>query len=77
MVAALQGKLEALPFLKTPGKAAHAAHVMEETIQGLMSLGYRELAARHAAQSASSALGASARPPDLIREALRHLSGIS
>lgn len=74
MVAALQGKLDAVPVLRAAGGAAGVS-AFEETVQGLVSLGYKEPAARQAAQSARSALGSAAPAQDLIRESLRHLSG--
>lgn len=70
----LQDKLEALP-LGGGRSAVSGGSAFEETIAGLLALGYKEAAARGAAQSARSALGGGATPQDLIREALRHLSG--
>ena len=47
---------------------------LEEAVAGLIALGYREPAARAAAQTAQSG-GAGGAAQDLIRESLRHLSG--
>jgi Holliday junction resolvasome RuvABC DNA-binding subunit len=74
IAAALQGKLEALPLGRGPALGRAAASV-DETIQGLVSLGYRDASARDAAQKALAALGGAADSRQLIREALRHLSG--
>jgi holliday junction DNA helicase RuvA len=76
IVSGLQDKLDAVPLPR--GKAgAPASSAFEETVQGLLSLGYRDAAAREAAQSARAVLGADATSQSLIREALRHLSGRS
>lgn len=73
----LQDKLEALPLGRGAGghPSVLGGSAFEETIAGLLALGYKEMSARGAAQSARSALGGGATSQDLIREALRHLSG--
>ncbi len=75
IVNALQGKMEAAPFLKAGRAARGTDSSFEDAVQGLVSLGYRETSAREAAQSARGALGAGASSQDMIREALRYLSG--
>lgn len=71
LVAALHGKLDAVPASDRPARGSSA---LEEAVAGLIALGYREPAARAAAQTAQSG-GAGGAAQDLIRESLRHLSG--
>jgi holliday junction DNA helicase RuvA len=75
IAAGLHGKLEAVPAGKPlrPGESRSSA--FEETIQGLLSLGYRDAVARQAAQAARASLGETVSAEALIREALRQLSG--
>ncbi|HRY29464.1 MAG TPA: OB-fold domain-containing protein [Elusimicrobiota bacterium] len=74
MVAGLDGKMESLPISRGAGPAGMASS-FDETIQALVALGYKEPAARQAAQTARAAVGSEAAAKDLVREALRHLSG--
>ncbi|HND63504.1 MAG TPA: OB-fold domain-containing protein [Elusimicrobiota bacterium] len=71
LVAALHGKLDAAPAAGSPVRGSSA---LEEAVAGLIALGYREPAARAAAQTAQLG-GAGGAAQDLIRESLRHLSG--
>jgi Holliday junction DNA helicase RuvA len=75
IVSGLDGKLDAVSVARVPAGAAAGGSAFEETVAGLLTLGYKEQAARQAAQSARSALGAEAASQALIREALRFLSG--
>ncbi len=76
IVAGLQGKMDAFPSSPGAGRERSAAMTsLDEAIQALVSLGYRESDARDAAQSARKALGADASAEPLIRDALRRLSG--
>jgi Holliday junction DNA helicase RuvA len=76
MTAALQGKLDGL-ILAGPAASRDSSTAYEEAVAGLVSLGYREPAARQAAQAARDALGPRATSQDVLRESLRHLSGRS
>lgn len=74
LVAALQGKMEALAV--SGGSALpESTSAFEEAMAGLVSLGYREPAARHAAQSARDSLGGRPSSQDILRESLRYLAG--
>ena len=74
LVAALQGKMEALSV--SGGSApTESTSAFEESVAGLVSLGYREQAARQAAQSARDALGGSTASQDILRESLKYLAG--
>lgn len=72
LVAALHGKLDGLT---TDGPSLAGGGELEEAVAGLVALGYREPAARAAAQAARDVLGTSGSAQTLIRESLRHLSG--
>jgi Holliday junction DNA helicase RuvA len=74
LVAALQGKMESLSL---PGGSPETepSSAFEEAVAGLVSLGYREPAARQAAQSARDTLGGRPTSQDILRESLRHLAG--
>ncbi len=76
-VTGLNGKLETAASTDGAGVQGKggASSSLEEAIQGLVSLGYKESVARQAAQSAKSSLGDSSSSENLIRESLRHLSG--
>ncbi|MBP9699516.1 MAG: hypothetical protein KBD85_05810 [Elusimicrobia bacterium] len=76
LVAALQGKMESLSVSAGPGETAPSM-AFEEAVAGLVALGYRESAARQAAQSARDVLGSAATAQDVLRESLRHLAGRS
>lgn len=76
LVAALQGKMESLSVSAGPGETALST-AFEEAVAGLVALGYRESAARQAAQSARDVLGSAANAQDVLRESLRHLAGRS
>lgn len=74
LVAALQGKMEALAV--SGGSALpESTSAFEEAMAGLVSLGYREPAARQAAQSARDSLGGRPSSQDILRESLRYLAG--
>lgn len=74
LVAALQGKMDALSVAGGPAPA-ESSSAFEESVAGLVSLGYRESAARQAAQSARDALGGRPTSQEILRESLRHLAG--
>ncbi len=74
LVAALQGKMDALS-VHTGAAPAESSSAFEESVAGLVSLGYRETAARQAAQSARDVLGGRPTSQDILRESLRHLAG--
>jgi Holliday junction DNA helicase RuvA len=74
VVAGLHEKIDALPASRA-GAPVRASSALEDAVQGLVSLGYRDAAAREAAHGARGALGPQAASRDLIREALRRLSG--
>lgn len=74
LVAALQGKMESLSIQGGPLVPGDAS-AFEEAVAGLVSLGYREAAARQAAQTARDVLSPRATSQDLLRESLRHLAG--
>jgi Holliday junction DNA helicase RuvA len=73
IVAGLQNSLGDIPITAAAGR--HVASSFEESIQGLVSLGYKEPVSRQAAENARAALGGDSSAQDLIREALRQLSG--
>ena len=74
LVAALQGKMDAVSI--SGGSAqTESSWAFEESVAGLVSLGYREPAARQAAQSARDVLGGRPTSQDILRESLRHLAG--
>ena len=74
LVAALQGKMDAVSI--SGGSAqTESSSAFEESVAGLVSLGYREPAARQAAQSARDVLGGRPTSQDILRESLRHLAG--
>ncbi|MBK8575576.1 MAG: Holliday junction branch migration protein RuvA [Elusimicrobia bacterium] len=74
LVAALQGKMDALSV--SGGSAAmESSSAFEESVAGLVSLGYRESSARQAAQSARDVLGGRPTSQDILRESLKHLAG--
>ncbi len=75
IVAGLQNALGDIPLIAGTGRRSSSP--FEETIQGLVSLGYKEPVSRQAAESARAALGGDSTAQDMIREALRHLSGRS
>ncbi len=71
LVPALQGKLEGLPLAGAPSRRDGP---LEDAVAGLVALGYRDVAAREAAQSAQATLGAAGSSQALIRESLQRLS---
>ncbi|MBK8869555.1 MAG: hypothetical protein IPN19_00520 [Elusimicrobia bacterium] len=75
-MAALRGKWRRYRFRRGPGETAPSL-AFEEAVAGLVALGYRESAARQAAQSARDVLGSAATAQDVLRESLRHLAGRS
>jgi Holliday junction DNA helicase RuvA len=74
LVSALQGKMDGLSVSGVPA-LTESSSAFEESVAGLVSLGYREPAARQAAQSARDALGGQPTSQDILRESLRHLAG--
>ena len=75
ILAGLKGKLDALALpaeSSRPGDGGGSA--IEDAIQGLAALGFRDNDARDAARSALAALGPGAPSQALIRDALRRLS---
>jgi len=76
IVAGLQDVLGEMPSMGSESVGPMTS-AFEESIQGLVALGYRETLAREAAQSARALLGPSSSSENIIREALRHLSGRS
>lgn len=75
IVAGLHDSLGEIPLIA--GAERSGSSPFEETIQGLVSLGYKEPASRQAAERARAALGGESSSQDMIREALRQLSGRS
>ena len=76
IVTGLQDKMDALPVSSDAGRGrSDAMTALDEAIQGLVSLGYREADARDAVQSARKGIGPAATAEGLIRDALRRLSG--
>lgn len=75
IIAGLKGALTDLPVAKGGEKFALAGSFFDEAVQGLVSLGYRPQPAHGAVDAAFKSLGAAASAQDLIREALRRLSG--
>jgi Holliday junction DNA helicase RuvA len=76
LVSGLQDKIDALPIPSSASRdrSPHGT-ALEEAVQGLLSLGYRDADAREAAQAARRNLGAAATAEALIRDCLRRLSG--
>jgi len=74
LTTALQGKMDDL-VVSSSGSPKNLSSAYEEAVAGLISLGYREAAARQAAQSARDVLGPGVASHAVLREALRHLSG--
>lgn len=74
LVAALQGKMEKLSVSGGPAPM-ESSLAFEESVAGLVSLGYREPAARQAAQAARDVLGGRPASQDILRESLKHLAG--
>ncbi len=74
LVAALQGKMEALA-VSGGSVPTESTSSFEESVAGLVSLGYRDSAARQAAQSARDALGGRPTAQDILRESLKYLAG--
>lgn len=73
LVAALQGKLESATH---PAAAAPVLDgAFEEAVAGLVALGYREPAARAAAEAGRSGRGGEGSAQDIIRDALGRLAG--
>lgn len=77
IVAGLKDKADAFP---SPAGAERPrgggdGSALEDAIQALTALGYRDGDAREAAQSARKAAGPAATSQDLIKESLRRLSG--
>jgi holliday junction DNA helicase RuvA len=78
VVSGLHGKVDALPLSAgTSSPRSPASQALEEAIQGLVALGYRDSSAREAAQAARDLQGSTANPQSLIKDALRRLSGRS
>jgi Holliday junction DNA helicase RuvA len=73
LVAGLRDKVDSLPSLSVDG--AGDSGPVEDAIQGLVSLGYREADARDAAQGARQSLPPGSSSQSLIKNALRRLSG--
>jgi Holliday junction DNA helicase RuvA len=74
LVAALQGKMDKLS-VSGGGAPMESSSAFEESVAGLVSLGYREPAARQAAQVARDVLGGRPTSQDILRESLKHLAG--
>lgn len=74
LVAALQGKMDTLSVVGGTGPSESSSN-FEESVAGLVSLGYRESAARQAAESARDALGGRPTSQDILRESLKYLAG--
>lgn len=75
IVAGLQNKTDALPSPAGAAPARGGDHrALEDAIQGLVALGYREQEAREAVQAARPAAGA-VTAQALIKDSLRRLSG--
>jgi Holliday junction DNA helicase RuvA len=76
IVAGLKGKMDVLAFSAGAARERPADMTsLNEAVQGLVALGYRDGDAREAAQAAQKRLGAAAASEALIRDALRRLSG--
>lgn len=74
IIAALEGKLDAVPVARGRAPAVSPeTSALEDAIQALVSLGYREGTARQAAVDALNAAGKTASSHEIIRTALRHM----